>query len=84
MPVWPEGGDCLSPSTLQPAELPVGRLETSLNTKELLAKGLRGVGSNLCAFRPSLLAASLNSLVGDDGMTGRSLHKQSNKPEIRS
>ena len=60
----------MSPSTLQPAEHTVGRPETSLNTKELLAKGPRGIGSNLRAFRPSLLAASLGGLVGCDGMAG--------------
>ena len=60
----------MSPSTLQPAEHPVGRLETSLNTKELLAKGPRGVGSNLRASRPSLLTASLNGPV-DGGRMAR-------------
>ena len=70
MPVWPEGGDRLSPSALQPAEHTVGRLKMSLNAKELLAKGPRGVGGDLRAFRPSFLAASLDGLVGGMGVAG--------------
>ena len=46
----------------------MGRLETSFNAEELLAKGPRGVDRNLRAARPSFLATSLNSLVGSDGM----------------
>ena len=70
MPVWPEGRYRLSPGALQPVEHPVGRLETSLNAKELLAKGQRGVGSNLRTSCPSFLAVSLNGLVGGGGMAG--------------
>ena len=53
---------------MQPVKHPVGRLKMSLNAEELLCKGPRDIGGNLRATRPSLLATSLNGLVGSDGM----------------
>ena len=57
------------PDALKTAQHPMSRLKTGLDAEKLFAEGPGGVGSNLCTFRPPLLAASLNGLIGSARVT---------------